>query len=160
MLTLPQEYKVKGQRGFIYRQVKREGDVVLSEQIAVEEGEGIVAWEAFVVQKYPDRWSPDGKTFIAAKEAPPRSELWGSAGFTCTTLAGAEVRFAQLLAAQALKAGVIAEGPVVGNEDGSVTFKGTVSAGKKVRASKKEVAIAAVAAYNDTKKARTKKEIR
>lgn len=96
MLPLPQQYKVKGQRGFIYNLLKREGDVALSEQFDVELNKPI-AYETFVVQRYPDRMSPDGKTFIPAKEAPPRSELWGSHGFSCTTLESAEKRMQQLI---------------------------------------------------------------
>lgn len=102
MLQLPNQYKVKGQRGYLYNLVKREDDVAMSEQFDTED-QRIVSWEVFVIQKYPDRMSPDGKTFIPAKEAPPRSELWGSIGFSCPTLEAAEIRFAQVLASQRAK---------------------------------------------------------
>jgi hypothetical protein len=49
-----------------------------------------------VIQKYPDRMSPDGKTFIPAKEAPPRSELWGAVGFSCANMVDAQFRYDQL----------------------------------------------------------------
>lgn len=102
MITLPQQYKVKGQRGFVYNLLNREGDIALSEQFDVELNE-VVGYEVFAIQKYPDRMSPDGKTFIAAKEAPPRSELWGSHGFTVSTLEKATIRFQQMIAAELVK---------------------------------------------------------
>lgn len=96
MIPLPETFKVKGQRGHTYSQVKREGDVVIAEQFD-KELERILAYEVFVVQKYPDRMSPDGKTFIPAKEAPPRSESWGLLGCSCVSLEAAEIRFQEFL---------------------------------------------------------------
>jgi hypothetical protein len=37
MLPLPQEYKVKGQRGFIYKLLKRTANVAMAEQIDKED---------------------------------------------------------------------------------------------------------------------------
>lgn len=96
MITLPQEYKVKGQRGFIYRQVNRIGDIVISEQVDVELDK-VVGFEVFIVQKYQDRQSPDGKTFIPAKEAPPSTESWGTKGWTYNVKQEADKKFASLV---------------------------------------------------------------
>lgn len=101
MLKLSESYKVKGQRGFIYNQLKRDKDVVLSEQIWDEDNTRI-GFEVFVVQKYPDRMSPDGKTFIPAKEAVPSSESWGTKGFSYSPSQRerAELRFSELVSKQ------------------------------------------------------------
>lgn len=124
MLPLPKEFKVKGQRGFIYKLLKREGDVALVEQIDTEDNK-VTAWEVFIVQKYPDRYSPDGKTFIPAKEASPRSELWGTMGYTYSTLEKAEERFAKMVESQAEKKAITF------NEDSSVTFAGDITVEEK-----------------------------
>lgn len=92
MIELPQEFKIKGQRGFVYNQVQREGDVVIASQFDTEL-QKIVGYEVFIVQKYKDRMSPDGKSFIPAKEAPPGIESWGLKGWTYNFVEDAQKKF-------------------------------------------------------------------
>ena len=113
MIQLPQEYTVKGQSDFKYKIVKREGDVVMATTHYREDDDWrngkktpgrILNWEVFVVKKYPDRMSPDGKTFIPAKESPPSTSQWGRDSGSYDTLVSAEKYFQQLVKQQQQKA--------------------------------------------------------
>lgn len=95
MKLLEPEYTVKGQKDFIYSLVERNDQVAISKQLNRETRE-FIAFEVFEIMKYPDRWSPDGKVFIPAKETPPSNEMWGLRGFTCPTIEKARDRFEQI----------------------------------------------------------------
>lgn len=97
MIRLPEVYKCKGQKGFTYKILKREGKVVLSEMFADYDDDSHRGYEVFVVQEYPERMSPDGKTKIEAREACPPSTSWGVKGHSYSSgergLKLAEARF-------------------------------------------------------------------
>lgn len=91
MLVLEQEYILRGRSEWIYKQVKRQGDVVMSEMHrieAIEKNGGVMdkstrrGYEVFIVQKYPERPRPDGKGMIPAKELPPPDFSWGQNAFS------------------------------------------------------------------------------
>lgn len=48
----------------------------------------VFAWEVVIVQKWKDRFVPDGKggkTFVPAAEGLPGSNAWGDKGWTLTS---------------------------------------------------------------------------
>lgn len=95
MKLLEQEYTVKGQRDYKYKVVRREGQVAIVEQLNRETDE-LIGYEVFEIIQYPDRMSPDNKVFIPAKEVPPSNEMWGSRGYSVSTMERAEIRFQEL----------------------------------------------------------------
>jgi len=95
MKLLEPEYTVKGQKDYIYSVVERDEQVCIAKQLNKETRE-FIAFEVFEVMRYPDRWSPDGKVFIPAKETPPSAEMWGLRGFTVHTIEQARERFNQI----------------------------------------------------------------
>lgn len=107
MLKLEEIYKVKGQKGFYYKQLKRKDVVVLSEQRR-ERDDSLVGYEVIVVQQYPERMNPNKTLTIAAREACPPPESWGSKGFSygIKQKEHAEIRFWELCQLQNLDLGV------------------------------------------------------
>lgn len=113
MQKLANIYKVRGRAEWLYKIMKREGDVVLAEMYR-EEGKELTetsrlnGYETFTVQKFKGGPRPDGKGMIAPKELPPSDYFWGSAGFSFggsgmkdgTCLLRAEAKYQELLIAQ------------------------------------------------------------
>lgn len=105
MKQLPEEYTVKGQFDFKYKIVKREGNVIMSAVYYKEDddwryfnkGVRVLEYEVFIVKQYQDRMSPDGKTFIPAKENPPSTSAWGIDSGSYGTLKRAEQEFMRLV---------------------------------------------------------------
>ena len=89
--SLPTEFTSKG---FIFKQIRREGDIAIYKRWGVKHNEKSAHFEVFEIQKYPEREMCGVK--IEAKEAVPSSELWGKKGFTCLDLDIAEKKFEEL----------------------------------------------------------------
>jgi hypothetical protein len=85
--------------GYDYQRVARDGDVAIYAQ---SQGERIYAHEVVIVQRYPD-YEMMGK-LIAAHEAFPSTESWGSQGWTCTSLTEACRKMSDVQAMLAAKA--------------------------------------------------------
>lgn len=81
-------------KGFRYTQVKREGDIAIYEQYQNSIGK-VVGFEVFRIAK--NKAYMIAGNIIPDQEAVPGNEKWGTEGFTCGSLASAEIRFQQLL---------------------------------------------------------------
>ena len=88
--THPKEWESKG---FRYRIIKREGMVVIAE-VTSPDSPGYLTWEVAILRRNPPGHR-FGKDFTAS-ESYPRSEEWGTRGFTCHTREAASRRFASL----------------------------------------------------------------
>ncbi len=89
---LPNEFKIDG---FDFHQLNRASDVVLFEKSKPSYTKP--SFEVIMVQKQPPKVFPNGHAY-PARESMPRSELWGTAGWTYPDLKSARKRFNQLVA--------------------------------------------------------------
>lgn len=119
MEKLPQQYTVRGRREWVYKILKREGNVCLVEMHRISDlpkedqedptkatltQKSFEGYEIFLIVQYPERPRPDGKGMIPAKELPPPDFHWGRYGFSqggVGALERAEKNFTQLLELQA-----------------------------------------------------------
>lgn len=97
MKPLPTEFK-KGD--FDHKLVRREGDVAIFWRKSPHHRDA--HYEVIVVQQH-EASHRFGKDFEAA-EGYPRSEMWGTAGWTYNTIEDAEYRFRTLLDAASKRA--------------------------------------------------------
>lgn len=88
---LPTEFTSKG---FIFKQIRREGDIAIYKRWKEKHNEKCAHFEVFEIQKYQEREMCGIK--IEAKEAVPTNELWGKKGFTYLDLGSAEKKFEEL----------------------------------------------------------------
>ena len=77
---------------FHYTQVRREGAWAIFMQ--VHQPTGRTRWEVVRIRAMDDHTWPNGTT-TPAHECYPASGAWGTDGFTCFTLAGAETLLAE-----------------------------------------------------------------
>lgn len=77
--------------GFTLTQLKRTGNIAIYKQT---KGKQSRAYEVVIIRK-AKAWTAFGKDFPAA-EYYPKSEDWGTCGFTYCTIEGAERKFAEL----------------------------------------------------------------
>ena len=82
--------------GFFFRQIKRDGDLVLLEKRKANHTRP--SFEVVVVQHHPAQ-VVSGREY-PAREAMPRSEAWGTLGWSYVDLDSATARFRQLVAAR------------------------------------------------------------
>ena len=88
--THPKEWQSKG---FRYRIIRRQGMVVIAE-VTNQASPAYLSWEVAILRSNPP-CHRFGKDFPAS-ESYPRSEEWGTRGFTCQTREAASRRFASL----------------------------------------------------------------
>lgn len=93
MEPLVQEF-TKG--NYRYSQIHREGRYAIFTQTHLERP-SVVRYELIRIRDYPAHTWPTGKTTPAHEAYPPESQ-WGTAGWTCFTLAEAQGLLADLLA--------------------------------------------------------------
>jgi hypothetical protein len=74
---LPKEIR---RDGFIYRQIAREGDAAIYEQTWTGCAEPSPCWEVIRIRRR-EGFRVDGR-FVEAAEVYPKSEAWGTDGFT------------------------------------------------------------------------------
>lgn len=84
MNKLPEKYR---KNGYDFTLVERTEDVAIYKQT---DETSLIAYEVFEVMKYPERMI--GETKIAATEASPSNEMWGSKGYTYRNLEDAKER--------------------------------------------------------------------
>lgn len=82
-------------KGFLHRQIKRDGLVAIYERQHTDFGGKDIHYEVVVIKENPE-WEAFGETHKAA-ESYPRSESWGVLGFTCPDSASAHRKFVSLL---------------------------------------------------------------
>jgi len=82
---------VFGHSGFTLTQLKRTGNIAIYKQT---KGKRSPAYEVVIIRK-AKAWTAFGKDFPAA-EYYPKSEDWGTCGFTYGTIEGALVKFVEL----------------------------------------------------------------
>lgn len=82
-------------KGFLHRQVKREGLVAIYERQHVDLGGKDLHYEVVAIKESPERVM--GGVTIEARETYPSSEVWGLYGFTCPDSASAHKKFVSLL---------------------------------------------------------------
>ena len=78
MTPLPTQFKGRAdQRGYVFTQIKRTGDVALFEKHNPTHPPGTLpSYEVVIVQKHPDKAWPDGRV-TQAHESMPSPEEWG-----------------------------------------------------------------------------------
>lgn len=89
-LELPKSFISKS---FHYKQIMREDNVAIYRKYKEDDKEN--HYEVFKIIEAPAYEIAGVK--IPAKENVPGNELWGSLGFSCTSLERAKVRFQELL---------------------------------------------------------------
>jgi hypothetical protein len=82
-----------GHSGFTLTQLKRAGDVAIYKQSKRKQPAG---YEVVVLRPY-EAWTSFGKDFPAGEQY-PKSEDWGTYGFTYRTIEAAERKFRELTA--------------------------------------------------------------
>jgi hypothetical protein len=92
MIPLADKFRLGG---FDYRLVRRIGDVALFEKSKPHHSRP--CYDLVIVQRRKAHTWPNGKT-TPAREAMPRWEQWGDAGWSYSDLARAEERFNALVA--------------------------------------------------------------
>ena len=80
--------------GFTFRLLQRAGNAALFSK--AKESHSRQSFEVVVVQKHPARTFPSGKSY-PDREAMPRSEDWGTFGWSYSDLEQAQKRFNQLV---------------------------------------------------------------
>ena len=80
-------------KGFIYRQIKRQGDIAIFEQ--TRKDSTLQNFEVVKIGRHNGYTM--GGSYIEPSETYPGSSLWGIMGWTCTCLADAEKRFSTIL---------------------------------------------------------------
>lgn len=86
---IPTTFKKKG---FVYRQVKRQGDLAIFEQ--TREGSQLHNYEVVKIGRHNGYTM--GGVYIEPSETYPGSSLWGILGWTCTSMEDAEKRFSTI----------------------------------------------------------------
>jgi hypothetical protein len=102
--SLPENFT---QKGWIFSQVKREGDIAIFSKLPTKFGGKAIGYEVIKIQKneandrvFKDKEGKEVKHSYEAQERYPSSEEWGTYGFTATTLEQAEKIFQKLIAAK------------------------------------------------------------
>lgn len=83
MPTLSQEFTFDRH---LYQSISREGDIAIYKQLGMY---GSIHYEVVKIQHRPERRLPDGRVQPAG-EYYPKSEQWGTAGWTFYTLEDAQ----------------------------------------------------------------------
>ncbi len=98
MTPLPTEFTGRAdQRGYMFKQLKRTGDVALFEKHNPGHIPGAaISYEVVIVQKRPERTFPNGEVY-PAHESMPSPEDWGVYGWSPYDLESALTKFNQIV---------------------------------------------------------------
>ncbi len=102
MKTLPTEFQGRAdQRGYVFKQLKRTGDVALFEKHNPSHPPGTaLSYEVVIVQKRPERTFPNGEVY-PAHESMPSPEEWGVYGWSPYDLEAALAKLDLVVSGQA-----------------------------------------------------------
>ena len=94
MKTLPTKFR---KDGFLFQQLKRDGDLSLYRKTKDAIGGPIVSWEIVRIRTAASAYTfPNGSIVEAGDESYPGNESWGSHGFTYSDEETARKRFKQM----------------------------------------------------------------
>ena len=91
MKKVPKSFK---SRGFDHKQIKRHGSIAIYERKAAGSRKQDPHWEVIKISKH--NGYNLGGNYVSPSETYPSSSMWGTCGWTCSTLAGAEEKYEEL----------------------------------------------------------------